>query len=166
MFKVSQIFLLDSGGARKYPGISAYGRSDSNRHLMSPVVGTKPVVLDKLVNPYLLPRALGFDPRVYHIHTYVHTYTHTYTHTQTHTYTQLRLSHMHIWPASLLNWSLDFLTREPDVQHPFPSSQEARGPHPADVQDRGGLPRASPPPKMPDASRRTARTGIQPETRN
>jgi hypothetical protein len=34
---------------------------------MSPVVGTKPVVLAKLVNPYLLPRAIGFDPRVFHV---------------------------------------------------------------------------------------------------
>ncbi len=64
---MSQIFLRDSGGERKFPGISAYSRSDPNRHLMSPVVGTKPVVLAKLVNPYLLPRALGFDPQVFHL---------------------------------------------------------------------------------------------------
>ncbi len=63
----SQIFLLDSGGARKYPGISAYGCFDSNRHLMSPVVGTKLVMLAKLVNPYLLPCSLGFDSLVFHV---------------------------------------------------------------------------------------------------
>jgi hypothetical protein len=34
---------------------------------MSPVIGTKPVVLAKLVNPDLLPRALGFDSRVFHV---------------------------------------------------------------------------------------------------
>ena len=64
---MSWIFLLDSGVARKYPGISAYGRFDSNRHLMSPVVGTKQVVLAKLVNPYPLASALGFNPRVFHV---------------------------------------------------------------------------------------------------
>ncbi len=58
---------------------SAYSRSDSNRHLMSPVVGTKPVVLVKLVNPYLLPRALGFVPRVFHVRGSTPTFQHWYT---------------------------------------------------------------------------------------
>jgi hypothetical protein len=63
---MSQILFRNSTGSLKYPGKLAYGLSDSNRHLMSPVVGTKLVMLAKLANPYLLPCTLSFDLRVFH----------------------------------------------------------------------------------------------------